>query len=210
MPEPHLHTIAAVRQDLLGRVAGELPEDCRGRVRFACALAERAHAGQTRDEGSPYVFHPLRVALMLAADLPAIRRDEALLASADPCDIFLIALLHDVLEDAPDVLSADDWKTLGDAVLEGVRLLTRAPNLSKVDYYKRLGEAPRHVRLVKLADRLDNLQGIHLSAVAGKKQKKIAETLGLVLPFLRDDASPLLAHYSARVTALVERLLQGG
>lgn len=57
-------------------------------VRRAFAFAGRAHAGQRRkDDGSPFIGHPIRVAGLLAAE----GFDEAVIAAA---------LLHDVVEDS--------------------------------------------------------------------------------------------------------------
>src|SRR5688572_10958438 len=51
--------------------------------------AEDLHRGQLRGDGSPYIVHPRRVALLGAT----ICSDEAVLAA------FLVGLLHDVVED---------------------------------------------------------------------------------------------------------------
>ena len=56
----------------------------------ALAFAEWAHSQQTRDDGSPYVLHPLRVANSLINEL-----------GITDCQIISAALLHDVLEDTP-------------------------------------------------------------------------------------------------------------
>ena len=206
MSEGDQDDVSASETRLLELVTGELPADCVERVRFACGLARRAHAGQTRDEGLPYVLHPLGVAMGLAEDLEAIRVDAALLAEAEPCDLLVIALLHDVLEDAPDAVTHAEWLQAGERVVEGVQLLTRTKDMAKVAYYHRLGAAPLHVRLVKFADRLDNLSAIGRSPVPGKRQKKVAETADLVLPLLEDPTSPVLVVYAERLRTLVHRL----
>src|SRR5579862_3477012 len=59
-------------------------------VRRAFGVAEKAHAGQMRDEGTPYILHPLRVAIILS--------EEMKIYSPPMC---CSALLHDVVEDTP-------------------------------------------------------------------------------------------------------------
>ena len=54
-------TAADLRRALSGQPASD-----QGRVERAYRMAERAHRGQARDEGSPYIEHPLRVALIVA------------------------------------------------------------------------------------------------------------------------------------------------
>jgi (p)ppGpp synthase/HD superfamily hydrolase len=58
--------------------------------------ASRLHAGQYRADGSPYIVHPLRVAILTAASLSSPRQGTAV----------LIALMHDVIEDCG---IAEDW-----------------------------------------------------------------------------------------------------
>ena len=57
-------------------------------VMQAYLLAARAHAGQTRKSGEPYLSHPLAVAMILVD----MRMD---------VDTVATALLHDALEDNP-------------------------------------------------------------------------------------------------------------
>ena len=159
-----------------------------------------------RDEGTPYVTHPFRVALMLARDLEAIAGDPELMRTVEPCDILVIALLHDVVEDAPAVASTPEWQALAEPIRSGVQLLTRESALTKQQYYDRLSRAPEHIRLVKLADRIDNLSGIARSPVPGKRERKVAETLSLVLPLAEAPASPVLEAYAGRLRSLTEGL----
>ena len=74
----------------------------------AVRLASDVHVDSARDEGTPYIRHPLRVALLLAEGLKL----------HDP-ELICAALLHDVLEDSPDI-SAD---TLGAQFGRGVAAL---------------------------------------------------------------------------------------
>lgn len=145
-------------------------------LQAAYELAVEAHARQRRYEGTPYVVHPLRVALILAEERGLT--DEALLATA---------LLHDVLEDAP--ISFEQLRdVVGSPVAEWVHALSKPPAEKQAKaardaaYFSALREAPREVRLVKLADRLDNLRFIHLRQDPAWRQIYRDETRRWLLP----------------------------
>lgn len=121
----------------------------------ATALATFAHEGQERDDGGgPYIRHPARVAATLAKHFPA---DHALVAAA---------WCHDVLEDCPQI-SADQLRAaIGDDALALVREVTNPskgfPDLPRAER-KAMDRAhiaviSRRAKLIKLADRADNLR----------------------------------------------------
>lgn len=65
-----------------------LPEEVHQQVLLALDVASVAHRGQTRPDGSPYIQHPLRVALAVATKFGV----------TDPA-LLMAALLHDTVED---------------------------------------------------------------------------------------------------------------
>ena len=73
-------------KDLLTKVGSYLPADRVAFVQMAYDYAARAHQGQVRLSGEPFIQHPLETALYLAE----IHLDATTLAAA---------LLHDVMED---------------------------------------------------------------------------------------------------------------
>lgn len=92
------------------------PEDYRLSM-TALSLARVAHAEQRRKHGAPYLVHPIRVALIVISEFE-IRDGDSVAA----------ALLHDVLEDAPDRVSAETIETAcGADVLRLVEILTSPP-----------------------------------------------------------------------------------
>ncbi|MFQ5594431.1 MAG: RelA/SpoT family protein [Anaerolineae bacterium] len=140
-------------------------------------LVERAHAGQTRATGEPYVTHVVSVAGILAD----LRMEPETIAAA---------LLHDVVEDTE--ITLDELRDqFGDeiaALVEGVTKLTkitrkgirisRAENMRKL--FLAMAEDIRVV-LIKLADRLHNMQT--LWALPPEKQRRIAqETMEIYAP----------------------------
>lgn len=115
----------------------------------AAAFAARAHRHQIRKDGeTPYVAHPVRVALTVA--LVFEHTDEETLAAA---------LLHDVIEDTG--ADYDDVLELcGRYVADLVAAMTKDMRLiepqREEQYDAQLAAAPWQARLIKLADVYDN------------------------------------------------------
>jgi GTP diphosphokinase / guanosine-3',5'-bis(diphosphate) 3'-diphosphatase len=122
-------------------------------------MAVKAHQSQKRKgSGAPYVLHPLSVTERIA-------RATALPAGANLRTLLLAAVLHDVLEDSetpPSHIEAE----FGPEVLGVVRELTQDMSLPKPERRKLMiehcGTMSLEARVVKLADRLDNLTSMHL------------------------------------------------
>lgn len=152
------------------------------RIQKAVDIATKAHAGQLRKTGEPYIIHPLAVKKILEE----WKMDE---------DTIIAGVLHDTVEDT-DVTLNDIREEFGDTVaflVDGVTKLSAARmGMRDIDTYLpetkdnflrlmiALG-ADIRVLIIKLADRLHNLRT--LSALPPDKQKKIAkETLEVFAP----------------------------
>lgn len=109
---------------------------------WAQKVATRAHheAGQMRrgEIVLPYIVHPLRVGLLVAAN----GGSDVAIASA---------ILHDVIEDTPE-----DYENWPEEVVDLVKAVTKIPGETKLDSVNRLMHAPDEALLIKLADRVDN------------------------------------------------------
>lgn len=145
--------------------------------RRAYYFSAKAHTGQYRKGGAPYVTHPLAVAEILAG----WHMDVQTLISA---------LLHDVVEDT-GVTSAQIQAEFGKSVanlVDGVTKLDKIHFETKAqaqaeNFRKMLLAMARDVRviLIKLADRLHNMRT--LDAMAPEKIHRIAqETLDIYAP----------------------------
>ncbi len=140
-------------------------------------FAYKAHDGVVRKTGEPYITHPVSVACVLAdlhLDVPTI----------------LAALLHDVVEDTATT-TEEIREQFGEQVAELVDGLTKldkiefesASQAQAENFRKMLLAMSQDVRviLVKLADRLHNMQT--LDAMKPEKKKRIAkETLEIYAP----------------------------
>lgn len=148
----------------------------RADVLDALALAQSCHAGQTRRSGEPFVEHPIRVA----------RRCGQL--GADAATV-IAALLHDSVEDT-DVTFRDLRERYGQPVAELVGGVTKIEHFpghhasTEAETYRKLLIASAEdwrVILIKLADRLDNMETI--AALPEARQRAIAEeTLAIYAP----------------------------
>ncbi len=146
----------------------------------ALHLANRAHAGQTREDGSPYIDHPLAVLRLLwqcSIDLPA--------------EAYSAALLHDVLEDT-QMTYEDLLASVGSEIAAVVRMLTKdetyyalPKNMREHVYLRRLKEASSsypYIVLIKIADRLHNIQTSDALSPE-RRQRLLIETQEIYLPF---------------------------
>ena len=145
-------------------------------IKKAYDFAARAHTGQKRKSGEPYMIHPLATATRLTE----MRLDVETIAAA---------LLHDVVEDTR-YTKDDIKKEFGSGIaflVEGVTKLDKiryrgtertAESLRKM--FLAIGEDIRIV-LLKLVDRHHNMET--LAFVAPEKQRRIAlETLEIYAP----------------------------
>ncbi|AUD79814.1 guanosine-3',5'-bis(diphosphate) 3'-diphosphatase [Kangiella profundi] len=161
-------------RDVLG---GYLEQNQVADIERAYKLAERAHDGQMRSSGDPYITHPVAAAHILAE----LHLDH---------QTIMAALMHDVIEDC-DVTKQDLTTEFGETVadlVEGVSKLTQIDFQSKEqaqaeNFRKMMMAMTQDIRviLIKLADRLHNMQT--LGALRPDKRRRIArETLEIYAP----------------------------
>ncbi len=151
-------------------------EEC-AQIMKAFELADKAHEGQTRASGEPYIMHPLAVAEILAY----LQIDH---------ETLIAALLHDVVEDT-SYTKEDIEELFGSEVaflVDGVTKLNQFQYVTKEDqqlenYRKMILAMAKDVRVIviKLGDRLHNMRT--LKYMRSDKQKHIAkETLEIFAP----------------------------
>ena len=146
-------------------------------VHKAYEFAYKAHSGQFRTSGDPYVSHPIAVANILSS----FRMDE---------DSLSAAMLHDVIEDCgvpKNIIEKEFNKDVANLV-DGVSKLDRLDTTSRTEehaenFQKMVLAMAKDIRVivVKLADRLHNMRTLHY--VDRKKQLRVAkETLEIYAP----------------------------
>ncbi|SQD97787.1 MULTISPECIES: HD domain-containing protein [unclassified Parafrankia] len=159
------------------RLARRIAEQDLASLDDAVAFAVRWHGDQTRPAGEPYAEHLLEVVCVLV---------EAI--GTTDIDVLRAAVLHDVVEDTECSLE-DVRERFGDRVAGLVDWVTKpAPSEGqtreevRVAYLTRLLSAPDDALLVKLADRLSNVQRLDAHPRPEKRRSYYQETVRSVVP----------------------------
>lgn len=164
-------------QRLVESIEDYMSEDQVAQVVAAYEVGAKAHAGQTRKSGEPYISHPVAVAQSLAD----MRMDAQTIAAA---------ILHDVVEDTQTSIDEIE-EQFG---IEVAQLVDGVSKLDQIEFTSRAEAQAESFRkmmlamiedirviLVKLADRLHNMQT--LDSMPRSKQSRIAtETLEIYAP----------------------------
>jgi GTP pyrophosphokinase len=184
-------------EDLLKRLPDYYTPADRELIQRAYRVAEKAHTGQKRVSGEPYVNHLLAVAAILSE-------------FSMPAEVVTAGLLHDTIEDT--TLTAEDLRRdFSDPVVslvQGVTKLTQLPRVTRGEHREEVTliddeaalrdrkhelsietlrktflamDSDVRVVFIKLADRLHNMRT--LSAFPEAKRRRIAqETLDIFAP----------------------------
>ncbi len=164
----------------------------------AYEFAAKAHEGQKRSSGQPYIIHPLAVAYIL-------------LELGMDTDTICAAMLHDVVEDTPVTLE-EVKKRFGQDVamlVDGVTKLNQVPMFNKEEQQaenvrKMMLAMSQDIRviIIKLADRLHNMRTLEFRP--GVKQRNTAhETMNIYAPIahrlgmrgIKEELEDLSFHY---------------
>jgi len=164
-------------EELLNKIRSYFPQADLKIIEKAYYFSERAHEGQIRRSGEPYISHPLSVAGILAE----LHLD---------LDSIATGLLHDTVEDTHATLE-DIRREFGESVAQLVDGVTKISQMKFKNSYEKQGENIRkmivamgrdvRVLLVKLCDRLHNMRTMNFMPF--EKQERIAlETLEIYCP----------------------------
>jgi len=167
----------ATLQGILNAIATYYPDAQVDIIKKAYTFAEKAHQGQLRSSGEPYMIHPTGVALTLAE----MRMDLASIATG---------LLHDTVEDT-HATSEEIQKEFGKEIADLVDGVTKISKMTfrtseekqAENFRKMIIAMAKDIRviIVKLSDRLHNMRT--LEHLAPTKQKAVAqETVDIYAP----------------------------
>ena len=147
-------------------------------VNKAYNFALEAHQNQKREEGVPYIIHPVAVAKILTD----LKLDSATITTG---------LLHDTIEDTKETYESvkkefgEEVANLVDGVTKISALENKASIDSKAENFRKLILATSkdiRVLLVKLADRLHNMRTIQFVKDKDKIIRKAKETMEIYAP----------------------------
>ena len=163
-----------IRQyELVEKVKSYDPDADEDLINRAYVFAVKAHGSQKRASGDPYFSHPVEVAYKLTQ----YRLDTASIVTA---------LLHDTVEDTEVTLDdieasfGKEIRTLVDGVTKLSRLEGKSDNLKQAENFRKLLIAMSEdlrVLLVKLADRMHNMETLKFIKNPEKRQRIARETV---------------------------------
>lgn len=146
-------------------------------IEKAYKFSTKAHEGQERVSGDPYIIHPIEVGCILAE----LEMDESSIAAG---------ILHDTIEDTPytyDLIKKEFGSEIAELV-QGVTKLTKIPYTTKQEiqaenFRKMFLAMAKDIRviIIKLADRLHNMRTLKFMSKE-KQLQKARETMEIYAP----------------------------
>jgi GTP pyrophosphokinase len=203
-PPPDFHDFT-VQEDRFFELLSVFPAPERAVIKEAYIQAKHAHEHQRRDDGTPYILHPLRAAISLMAEC-GIKKP----------DILCAMLLHDVVEDThitPDHIE----KLFGAHVATLVNNVTRPRTINpteervrqdKAAKFEKLLDADPDTRLIKCADLLDNIRSwpnIPCDSAARKKLPRWSDEVRVYALPLAQKTNPVLFKEIVRAFSFAEQ-----
>ena len=172
-----------IYERLINKIRSYHPSDNLEMVERAYQLAKEAHSTQFRKSGEPYIIHPLEVACNLA-DLEL------------DIESIVAGILHDVVEDTDYTLEdierlfskevallVDGVTKLGKLQYSSQHKPLQKEEIQAENYRKMFLAMAQDIRvvLIKLADRLHNMQTLKFMTPQ-KQKEKAEETLSIYAP----------------------------
>ncbi len=165
------------------KLVKEFEENTEDVVKITKAFSRAAdlHSGLSRNGSKePYINHSLKVALILSDEL-----------KIHDVDLICAALLHDALQKAnnSETDKLDYIKeSFGEDVYNMIQTLTEHPGANEnrqqflESYFQNISKSPKSLRVVELADRLDNVRFFKNSVKKEKAIRYKEETQKYVIP----------------------------
>ncbi|MHA2048235.1 MAG: HD domain-containing protein [Promethearchaeota archaeon] len=119
----------------------------------------------------PYIVHPIRVVIILRAAGYSDSKNE---------NLMIAALLHDLLEDTK--LTFEDLKLqFGVQVALVVKELSKPEDSNKDEWLRSFGTVSKEAKIIKIADRIDNLLDMNSIGWTEEKHKMYAKQSLIIL-----------------------------
>jgi guanosine-3',5'-bis(diphosphate) 3'-pyrophosphohydrolase len=149
------------------------------------------HDEQKRKSGNiPYVIHPIRVALILRS---------VGFSEFEQEDLMIAALFHDLIEDTETTFE-EISKKFGKQVALIVDELSRPVNTNKDDWIDMFETKSMEAKIIKMADRIDNLKDMPSSKWTRETQIKYAQQGNLILKHCE--------HANLKLAEILKRTIQ--
>jgi guanosine-3',5'-bis(diphosphate) 3'-pyrophosphohydrolase len=152
-------------------------------------MAESVHEFQKRPDGTPYFWHPSRVAKIIVDEL-----------GISDISIICAALLHDVLEDSQVLTSEILEYNFGAYTSYLVSMLTKdikaqgeLREIIEKEYVERLTGATEDAKMLKLCDRLDTFRCLEFN-VKRNPIKYVMETTKHYFPLAEKSEDPNMKY----------------
>jgi guanosine-3',5'-bis(diphosphate) 3'-pyrophosphohydrolase len=176
----------------INTLLGSLPETYssadRELVQRAYRVAEKAHEGQTRASGEPYISHCLAVAAILAE-------------LCVPPAVISAGLLHDTVEDT-EVTLKDIQRDFGDEIallVDGVTKLTQLPRVSRGDQHSYEQEEEDKIREIAEKRGLPDPDLEVDELTKSRRYDAVSETLRKTFLAMGDDIRVVLIKLADRL-----------
>ncbi|TFG06897.1 MAG: HD domain-containing protein [Promethearchaeota archaeon] len=141
----------------------------------------------------PYIIHPIRISSILRA---------VGFSEFDDEELMIAALLHDLVEDT-DVNIDEVKEKFGDKIALIVNQLTIQDKDLKEEYLENLKHASRESKIIKLADRLDNLLDMPENLWSKKRQKQYATQAKIILKNCGDAHQELASRLKTEIDEIL-------
>jgi guanosine-3',5'-bis(diphosphate) 3'-pyrophosphohydrolase len=138
----------------------------------ALTFAGKNHGMKLRkDNETPYIVHPLRITSILRAVGLSEFKEE---------DLMIAALFHDLVEDTETNLE-EIKSQFSEKIASIVKELTKPKNGNKEKWLKSFDTVSKEAKIIKMADRIDNLMDMNIDIWSIEKVKSYAEQGKIVL-----------------------------
>jgi (p)ppGpp synthase/HD superfamily hydrolase len=168
----------------------------------AYEMAESVHEGQKRPDGTPYFWHPSRVAKIIITEL-----------DVQDVNIISAALLHDVLEDSAVITAEILEYNFSPYTSYLVQMLTKdikaqgiLRDIVEKEYVERLSGATEDARMLKLCDRLDTFRCLEFN-VKRNPIKYVMETTKHYFPLAEASQNPKMQYLVKELQAARNKFL---